>query len=244
MLFLALGSAAVLARPQDKPRQDAAAQSEEKLPPPLKEYMGREIAPYMTYQGADWLIREEREREEACSQLLKILKIEPGQTICDMGCGNGFYSLKLAELTGEKGKVLAVDIQPEMLTLLKERAKKAGVTNVEPVLGSVIDPHLPAESVDLMLLVDVYHEFSHPEHMLRAIRKSLKAEGKVVLVEFRAEDPNVPIKPLHKMTKKQIMKEWPANGYKLVDEYEKLPWQHVMFFQRDEKWREPAETEK
>ncbi len=218
---------------------DAGAEAAEKLPPALKEYLGREIAPYMSYQGADWLIRESREREEACTKLLKILDVKPGANICDMGCGNGFYTLKLAELTAGKGKVYAVDIQPEMLTLLRERAKKANVTNIEPVLGTLIDPKLPDNSIDLMLLVDVYHEFSHPEHMLRSMRKSLTKEGKIVLVEFRAEDPNVPIKPLHKMTKEQIMKELPANGYKLVDQYDKLPWQHVMFFQRDEKWKEP-----
>lgn len=225
----------------DDEKGDDNKGDEEKLPPALKEYLGREIAPYMSYQGADWLIRENREREEACSKLLKILDIKPGTNICDMGCGNGFYTLKLAEATGAKGKVYAVDIQPEMLTLLRERMKKANVENVEPVLGTIVDPRLPANSVDLMLLVDVYHEFSHPVHMLRTMRDALSPEGKLVLVEFRAEDPDVPIKPLHKMTKKQIMKELPANGYKLVDQYDKLPWQHVMFFQRDETWKPPEE---
>jgi ubiquinone/menaquinone biosynthesis C-methylase UbiE len=208
--------------------------SEAKLPPALTHYKGREIAPYMSYLGADWLIREEREREEACEKLLKILKVEPGAVICDMGCGNGYYSLKLAKLVGEKGRVLGVDIQPEMLSLLKKRTTAEGVKNVEPILGTLIDPKLPKAGVDLILLVDVYHEFSHPEHMLKAIRESLKPEGQIVLVEFRAEDRDVPIKPEHKMSQKQIMKEIPANGYKLVRQYDELPWQHVMFFCRDD----------
>jgi ubiquinone/menaquinone biosynthesis C-methylase UbiE len=151
-----------------------------------------------------------------------------------MGCGNGFYTLKLAKIVGDKGKVLAVDIQREMLELLKDRAKEEKISNIEPVLGTLIDPKLPKESIDLMLLVDVYHEFSHPEQMLTAMRKSLKPTGRLALVEFRAEDPNVPIKPLHKMSKEQIMKELPPNGFKLVGQFDKLPWQHLMFFQRDD----------
>jgi ubiquinone/menaquinone biosynthesis C-methylase UbiE len=212
----------------------AEKQAPEKLPPALTHYKGREIAEVMSYLGADWLIRESREREEACEKLLEVLKVEPGAVIGDMGCGNGYYSLKLAKLVGDKGRVLGVDIQPEMLSLLKKRTAAAGVKNVEPILGTLIDPKLPRGGVDLILLVDVYHEFSHPEHMLQAMRKSLKPEGQIVLVEFRAEDPDVPIRPLHKMTKKQIMKEIPPNGYKLVRQYDKLPWQHVMFFARDD----------
>ena len=140
----------------------------------------------------------------------------------------------MAQLVGEKGRVLAVDIQREMLGLLKDRAAAERVTNIETVLGTVVDPKLPANSVDLVLLVDVYHEFSHPEQMLAAIRRSLKPKGRVALVEFRAEDPTVPIKPLHKMSKAQILKEFPPNGFKLVEEFDKLPWQHVMFFERDD----------
>jgi ubiquinone/menaquinone biosynthesis C-methylase UbiE len=188
----------------------------------------------MHYLGAPWLTRESRDREEDCATLLDALKIQPGHTVCDMGCGNGFYALRIAPLVGERGKVIAVDIQREMLEMLKEQALAMRVTNIETVLGTVIDPKLPVESIDLMLMVDVYHEFSHPEHMLAAIRKSLKPTGRVALVEFRAEDPNVPIKPLHKMSKAQIMKEFPPNGFRLVEEFDKLPWQHLMFFQRDD----------
>jgi ubiquinone/menaquinone biosynthesis C-methylase UbiE len=126
-----------------------------------------------------------------------------------------------------------VDIQREMLGLLEESAKDENFDNVETVLGTVVDPKLPEASMDLVLLVDVYHEFSHPEQMLAAIRKSLKPNGRVALVEFRGEDPLVPIKPLHKMSKEQIMKEFPPNGFKLVAEFDELPWQHLMFFQRE-----------
>jgi ubiquinone/menaquinone biosynthesis C-methylase UbiE len=204
------------------------------IPPALKEYKGREIAQTMHYLGADWLTRESREREEDCTTMLKALDVKPGDVVCDMGCGNGFYTLKLAKLVGERGKVIAVDIQREMLLLLDDRAKQEKVLNIDTVLGTVVDPKLPDGSIDLMLLVDVYHEFSHPEQMLAAIRKSLKRTGRIALVEFRAEDPKVPIKPLHKMSKEQIMREFPPNGFKLIGEFDKLPWQHLMFFQRDD----------
>jgi ubiquinone/menaquinone biosynthesis C-methylase UbiE len=216
------------------------------IPPPLTSYKGREIAQTMHYLGAPWLTRESRDREEDCTTLLKALRIQPGDTVCDMGCGNGFYSLRIAPLVGDRGRVVAVDIQREMLEMLKEQAAAERVTNIETIHGTVIDPKLPRESIDLMLLVDVYHEFSHPEHMLAAIRKSLKPGGRIALVEFRAEDPDVPIKPLHKMSKEQIMKEFPPNGFTLVEEFDKLPWQHLMLFQRDdavEKTRRQGEGE-
>jgi ubiquinone/menaquinone biosynthesis C-methylase UbiE len=216
-------------------RCDSWAQ-DEPIPPPLATYKGREIAQTMHYLGAPWLTRESREREEDCATLLKALRIKAGDTVCDMGCGNGFYSLRIAPLVGERGKVIAVDIQREMLEMLKEEAAAQRANNIETKLGTVIDPKLERESIDLMLLVDVYHEFSHPEHMLSAIRTSLKPTGRVALVEFRAEDPEVPIKPLHKMTKAQIMKEFPPNGFKLIEEFDKLPWQHLMFFECDDAW--------
>ncbi len=208
--------------------------------PALKHYMGREIAQTMHYLGAPWLTREERDREEDCRTMLEQLKVQPGQVICDMGCGNGFYTLQLAKLTGETGQVLAVDIQSEMLTLLRQAAQKAKLPQIKPVHGTVIDPKLPDGSVDLILCVDVYHEFSHPEHMLRAMRKALKPTGRVALVEFRLEDESVPIKLLHKMSKAQIMKEFPANGFKLSSQFDGLPWQHLMFFARDDDWQPPA----
>jgi ubiquinone/menaquinone biosynthesis C-methylase UbiE len=210
------------------------AQEDAAIPPSSGTYKGREIAQTMHYLGAPWLTRESREREEESSTLLEALKVQPGDVVADIGCGNGFYTLKLAKLVGPNGKVIAVDIQREMLEFLKEAAAAEGITNIDPVLGTVIDPKLPAEKVDLVLLVDVYHEFSHPEQMLSAIRTSLKPTGRVALAEFRAEDPKVPIKPLHKMSKQQILKEFPPNGFKLIEEFDKLPWQHLMFFQRDD----------
>lgn len=204
------------------------------IPPPLREYKGRVIAQTMHYSGAEWLIRDEREREERCSLMLANLGVKRGMTICDMGCGNGFYALQLAPMVGPRGRILAVDIQPQMLYLLRERMESDGVENITPILGSLHDPRIPEGSVDLMLLVDVYHEFSHPEQMLAAIRRSLAPDGLVALVEFRAEDDTVPIRPEHKMSKAQIMKEFPPNGFKLVKEFDRLPWQHMMFFARDE----------
>ena len=194
-------------------------------------YKGRRIAATMHYSGAPWLTRESREREEECSQLLAALDIEPGDVICDLGCGNGFYTLPLAERVGDEGKVLAVDIQPEMLEFLTDRAEAAGLADrVEPILGTLANPKLPKAGVDLILLVDVYHELSHPEQMLEAMRRSLKPNGRVVLVEFREEDLDVPIKPLHKMSKRQIFKELAPNGFRVVEQFDELPWQHVMFF--------------
>tara|TARA_Y100000758_G_C15730258_1_gene304423 strand:- start:25 stop:540 length:516 start_codon:yes stop_codon:yes gene_type:complete len=162
--------------------------------------------------------------------MLKHLGVQSGMKVCDMGCGNGYYSLRLAKLVGQKGQVLAVDIQPEMLTLLRARAAKAEIDTIHPVLGTVADPRLPSKSIDVILCVDVYHEFSHPERMLRAMRESLAPNGVVVLVEYREEDPDVPIKPLHKMSKRQVSKELKHNGFQLVREYDGLPWQHMMFF--------------
>jgi ubiquinone/menaquinone biosynthesis C-methylase UbiE len=217
------------------PAAPAEAGTKAKEPPPaLKEYMGREIALTMHYAGAPWLIRDEREREERASEMIKALGVKEGQRVCDLGCGNGYHSIMLAKLVGERGRVVGVDIQREMLLLLEERAKKEKVGNIETVLGLPHDPKLPAASVDLILLVDVYHEFSHPVEMLRAMRVALKPKGRIALVEFRAEDDKVPIKPEHKMSKKQILKEFPANGFKLVEEYNKLPWQHLMFFEAAE----------
>lgn len=209
-------------------------ESETALPPARTHYMGRRIAQTMHYLGADWLIREEREREERCSLMLANSGIQPGMTVCDMGCGNGYYSFRMAEMVGPKGVVYAVDIQPEMLNLLREEMEKRGVDNIVPILGSVHHPRLPPRTVDVMLLADVYHEFSHPESMLQVMHDSLKPEGYAILLEYREEDPKVPIKPLHKMSKDQIMKEWPANGFKLVGEFNRLAWQHMMKFARED----------
>ena len=221
---------------QEQPRQDIFA-SRSGIPAAVSVYKGRRVAMTMHYRGAEWLIRNEREREERCSLMLANLGIKPGMTVCDMGCGNGFYALQLAKMVGPKGQVLGVDIQPEMLKFLRDRMEQKNINNITPILGSLHDPRLPKGQVDLVLLVDVYHEFSHPEQMLKSIRDSLKPTGVVALLEYRSEDPKVPIKLLHKMSKNQILKEFPPNGFKLVREYDKLPWQHMMFFGRDETYQ-------
>lgn len=242
-LCLLIGSPALWAQDdatQIELKQQDANETDDKpkskIPEGLLKYKGRRIAQTMHYTGAEWLIRDEREREERCSLLMANLGLKRGMTICDMGCGNGFHTLQMAELVGDKGSVYGVDIQPEMLKLLRDRCEKQGIENVVPILGSLHNPRLPKNTFDLILLVDVYHEFSHPEQMLAAMRTSLKKDGVIALVEFRTEDESVPIKKLHKMSKAQIMKEFPPNGYKLVKEFDKLPWQHLMFFGRDEEF--------
>lgn len=204
----------------------------DKIPRAKEKYMGRRVAQAMSFHGANWLIRDTREAEERPSQVLPQLGLKPGMTVCDMGCGNGFYSIEMAKLIAP-GNVLAVDIQPEMLHLLKLRCDEAKIDNVKPLLGTVVDPQLAENSIDMVLMVDVYHEFSHPDQMMAAVRKSLKPGGLVALLEYREEDPRVPIKPEHKMSKKQILKEYKANGFRLAKEYDELPWQHLMFFEVD-----------
>jgi ubiquinone/menaquinone biosynthesis C-methylase UbiE len=227
----------LLTLPSPAIAQEAARSTQSRpkpAPPALTEYKGRRVAQTMHYLGAEWLTRDNREQEERCSLMLANLGVKRGITICDMGCGNGFYTLKLAQMTGQDGHVYAVDIQPEMLKMLNERADEQSIRNVSPILGTLTDPRLPKGQIDLILLVDVYHEFSHPVQMLAAMRDALAPGGVCALVEFRSEDPNVPIKPDHKMSKAQIMKEWPPNGFKLVKEFNGLPWQHMMFFARDD----------
>ena len=223
--------------PCQVPGQEQVAFPERRIPEPLKVYLGRTIAVTMHYTGAEWLIRNEREREERCSMVLANLGVKPGMRVCDMGCGNGFYTISIAKMIAPHGHVYAVDIQPEMLKFLNERGDEAGVANFSPILGSELNPRLPKNSIDMILCVDVYHEFSYPEPMLAAMRESLAPEGVIVLVEFRAEDLNVPIKPEHKMTREQVLKEMRPNGFKLVKEFDQLPWQHMMFFGKDEKFQ-------
>ena len=154
-------------------------------------------------------------------------------TVADIGSGNGYHTLMMAEIIGQKGTAYAVDIQPEMLQMLEKRADKAGMKNIKSIVNRYWDTDLPDSSIDFALMADVYHEFSHPEQMLSSIRRALKPEGIVTLLEFREEDPKVPIKPEHKMSKKQVIKEMSKNGFKLTRSYDKLPWQHLLFFQVD-----------
>ena len=218
----------VFARAEEKPASAPAAAAE---PPALTEYMGREIAQTMHWTGAAWLVRNKRDREEASLKMREELRLKPGMDVCDMGAGNGYHAIPMAEKIGQAGKVYAVDVQPEMIEMLKGRLVGKKITNIVPIVGLYHDPNLPEKSCDLILLVDVYHEFSHPVQMLAAMKKALKPGGAVVLVEFRSEDDSVPIKPEHKMSKAQILKELVPNGYKLVREFDGLPWQHMMWFE-------------
>ncbi len=194
-----------------------------------KVYQGREIAQVMGHLGASWLERPEREQEERTDLLLKALNLRPTDVVADIGAGTGFFTFLMAPKLPE-GKVLAVDIQPEMITYLNEGKAKRKVTNVQPVLGTESDPKLAAASIDMAILIDAYHEFSYPREMMGHIASALKPGGRIVLVEYRAEDPNVPIKALHKLSVKQATKEMEALGLKLLKNDDRLPQQHIMFF--------------
>jgi ubiquinone/menaquinone biosynthesis C-methylase UbiE len=197
-----------------------------------KFYMGREIAQVMGHQAADWLERPEREQEERPTQLLNALKIKPGEVIADLGAGSGYLTFRLAQRVGPRGKIVAVDIQPEMLAIIRDRMKTAGVTNVEPILGTEADPKLPANSVDTILMVDVYHEFAYPYEMAQAMVRALKVGGRLVFVEYRLEDPKVWIKLVHKMTEKQVRKEMAVQPVWWVETLESLPSQHIIVFRK------------
>jgi ubiquinone/menaquinone biosynthesis C-methylase UbiE len=197
-----------------------------------KFYMGREIAQVMGHQGAGWLERKEREKEEEPAKLLKALELKPGDVVADIGAGSGYHTFRMAPLVGPRGKVLAVDIQPEMLALIRKRMKETETTNVEPILGAEADPKLPEAGVDLILLVDVYHEFAQPYEMTQALVRALKPGGRLVFVEFRLEDPEVPIKLVHKMTQKQVLKEMAPHPLEHVKTVNSLPWQHVIIFRK------------
>ena len=194
-----------------------------------KWYMGRQIAQVMSHYGIDWLERDEREMEENTSLLLKNLAVKPGMVIADIGAGSGYHSALLSKMVGT-GKVLAVDVEPEMIAYLNERIKQEKLSHIVPVLSAEQELSLPVNSVDMMLLVDVYHEFSYPYEMAISMRTALKPGGKLVLVEFRSEDPAVPIKTIHKMSKAQAIKEFKAAGFTFDKNIDNLPWQHCMIF--------------
>lgn len=201
-----------------------------------KFYMGREIAYVMGHAAASWLERPEREKEENPKKLMEELKLREGDVVADIGAGSGYYTFKMASVVGPKGKVLAVDIQPEMLDIIKMRAKKDAVTNVEPVLGGEADPKLKDESVDVILMVDVYHEFAQPFEMTEKMVKALKPGGRLIFVEFRLEDESVPIKLVHKMSERQVIKEMAEfKNMKHSSTGKSLPWQHVITFTKNAK---------
>lgn len=229
-----------LAKAEDPPKEGKAEKSElyefrrDHDPDGIgKFYMGREIARVMGHQGAGWLERPERVDEENPAKLIDALGLKPEMVVADIGAGSGYHTFLMAPKVGPKGKVLAVDIQPEMLAIIRAKAKRQKVENVELVRGTIEDPKLPKAGVDLILLVDVYHELSHPYEMTRRMIESLKPEGRLVLVEFRLEDPKVPIKLLHKMSERQVLKEmeqFPDIEHdKTVNT---LPWQHIIIFRK------------
>jgi precorrin-6B methylase 2 len=196
-----------------------------------KFYMGREIAQVMGYQAAGWLERRERDREEEPAKLLKALELKGGMVVADVGAGSGYHAFRMAPLVGPEGKVIAVDVQPQMLRLIEARARREKVKNVEPVRGTETDPKLPEGGVDLILMVDVYHEFSHPYEMTEKLVKALRPGGRMVFVEFRLEDPQVPIKLVHKMSERQVLREmgeFPELEHTKTDG--SLPWQHIIIF--------------
>lgn len=198
-----------------------------------KFYLGREIAQVMGHQAADWLDRPEREQEERVTTLVASLPLKPGDVVADVGAGTGYLSFLMSPRVGPKGKVLAVDIQREMLHILSGRMKERGVKNVHPVLGTITDPKLPTRGVDLILMVDVYHEFSHPYEMTRSMVRSLKPGGRLAFVEYRLEDPSVPIKLVHKMSEAQVKKEMALfPELKWEKTLTVLPRQHIILFQR------------
>ncbi|MGA7414625.1 MAG: class I SAM-dependent methyltransferase [Bryobacteraceae bacterium] len=193
---------------------------------------GRRIAPVMSASGADWLERSEREQEEQPEKALDAFNLKPGMMVGDIGAGTGFYSIRIAKLIGPTGRVYANDIQPQMLQRLNANAALSKVSNIETVLGTESNPKLPANELDLVILVDVYHEFSRPQRMLDRIRESLKPDGRLVLLEYRKEDPSVPIRPEHKMSVSEVKAEITPEGFLFEKTVETLPWQHIIIFRK------------
>ena len=194
-----------------------------------KWYMGREIASVMGFEGMEWLERPERETEENVNTLLLNMNIQPNDTLADIGAGSGYHVFKMSTMA-HTGLIYAVDIQPEMLDKMQSRKEARNINNVELILGTETSANLPENSVDKILLVDVYHEFNHPYEMMQSIKKALRPNGKIFLIEYRGEDFRVPIKEVHKMTQKQAVKELKAAGFKLYQNLDNLPWQHCMIF--------------
>ncbi|WGK64863.1 class I SAM-dependent methyltransferase [Croceiramulus getboli] len=194
-----------------------------------KWYQGRQIARVMGYQGMSWLERPEREEEEKTSRLLENMNIQVDDTLADIGAGSGYHVFKMAPKASE-GLIYAVDIQEEMLQAMRSKKQELGISNVRLIQGGEQSVNLPLNAVDKVLMVDVYHEFSHPAELLQSIKEALRADGRIYLIEYRGEDPSIPIKPIHKMTEKQAVKEFQAAGFKLQQNIDNLPWQHCMIF--------------
>lgn len=196
-----------------------------------KIYMGREIAAMMGAAGGSWLERDNRQQEEEVSQAVARLPLQPDDVVADIGAGTGYFTFRIAERV-PRGKVLAVEVQPDFIAALNRKKKELGLRQVEVVQGGIANPNLPENEVDLVLMVDVYHELEYPREMLAAIHRALKPEGKLVLLEYRAEDPKVPIRALHKMKAAQVHREMAANGFKLSQQQDFLPLQHFLVYEK------------
>lgn len=236
LLLLGSGSQLSAAEPAAKPAAPAHYEFREDHDPNGigKFYMGREIARVMSFHGASWLERPEREEEERLSLLVDALDLKAGESVADIGAGSGVITIMMSRKVGETGKVYAVDIQEEMLEMLGDKLNQRDITNVKLVLGDVKSPKLPRGEIDLALLVDVYHELEFPYEMTLAMANSLKPGGRLVLVEYRREDPQVPIKLIHKMTQEQVKKELsqPEFGLKWAKTIDTLPRQHILVFEK------------
>jgi ubiquinone/menaquinone biosynthesis C-methylase UbiE len=197
-----------------------------------KRYMGRDIAAVMGWQGAAWLERDEREREERTDLLLAALQLKPGMVVADIGAGTGYLSRRMAPAVMPGGRILAVDVQPEMVRLLQATIRQSGLRQIQPLLGAEDDVKLPPNSVDLAIMVDVYHELAFPYEMLASITRALKPGGQLLFVEYRAEDPQVPIKALHKMSEAQIRREAAVHPLVFDRTVDTLPWQHLVVFRK------------
>ena len=200
-----------------------------------KAYMGREIAGVMGWQGASWLERDERQQEERGDLLLRELGLKPGMAVADIGAGTGYYARRMAPLVGSGnsgGVVYATDVQPEMMQMLADGARKAGLTNIKPVLGGLQSVNLPDNSIDLAIMVDVYHELEYPFEVVESLVRALKPGGRIAYVEYRLEDPRVPIKTAHKMSEAQVRKEAAAHALVWERTASTLPWQHVVIFKK------------
>ena len=198
-----------------------------------KFYMGREIAFVMGHQAAEWLNRPGRIQEEMPDEVVANMGLEPDHVVADIGAGSGYFSFRIAKLVPQ-GKVFAVDIQPEMLALIENQKREDNVTNIEGVLGAVDNPNLAPNSIDAAIMVDAYHEFDHPFEMIDGIYKALRPGGRIFFLEYRGEDDSVPIRPLHKMTEEQVVKEMSVFGLEWTDTLDFLPWQHMMIFTKVE----------
>ncbi len=224
--FVALCSALVLVA-------TAIVAAQQIVSPGVHPISGRRYALTMSYLGADWLDRSERVQEEEPDAALDAIALAPGSIVADVGAGSGYMTVKMAKRVGPTGKVYANDIQPQMLNILRQRLDREKVPNVELVLGTMDDPKLPANTIDLILMVDVYHEFAQPQPMLRKMKDALKTGGRLVLLEYRKEDPSIPIRPDHKMSVAEAKMELEAEGFTLAKVDERLPRQHILIFTKN-----------